>query len=189
LARAKKAAAQPASAARNAIAEKLARAGLRRDWDFVLHLPLRYEDETRVTAIADLEAGTEAQVEADVVRADVVYRGRRQLRVTVRDAGGAELVLRFLHFYPSQLKQLEVGRKVRAFGSVRGGLAGHEMVHPRVRPIGTEAALPTSLTPIYPAPEGVPQAWLRKRIARALQDVDIVEVLPGACLPPTRSPA
>jgi ATP-dependent DNA helicase RecG len=181
LARAKKAAAEPA-AARNAIAEKLARAGLKRDWDFVLHLPLRYEDETRVTAIADLVPGTEAQVEADVVRADIVYRGRRQLRVTVRDADGAELVLRFLHFYPSQLKQLEIGRKVRAFGSVRGGLAGNEMVHPRVRTIGTGAALPTSLTPIYPAPDGVPQAWLRKRIDRALQDVDIVEVLPGALL-------
>ncbi len=180
-ARTKRAAGDPAAAARNTIAAKLARAGLTRDWDFVLHLPLRYEDETRVTPIADLVPGSEAQVEAEVVTADVVYRGRRQLRVTVRDDSG-ELVLRFLHFYPSQLKQFEIGRRIRAFGSVRGGLVGAEMVHPRVRRIDAGDALPSALTPIYPAPEGVPQSWLRKRIDRALRDVDIVEVLPARLL-------
>jgi ATP-dependent DNA helicase RecG len=179
--RTKRVAGDPAAAARNTIAAKLARAGLTRDWDFVLHLPLRYEDETRVTPIAELVAGGEAQVEAEVVTADVVYRGRRQLRVTVRDDSG-ELVLRFLHFYPSQLKQFDVGRRIRAFGSVRGGLAGVEMVHPRVRRIEEGEVLPSALTPIYPAPEGVPQGWLRKRIDRALRDVDIVEVLPARML-------
>jgi len=177
----KRAAAPGADSSRNSIAAKLARAGLTRDWDFVLHLPLRYEDETRVTPIADLVPGVEAQVEAEVLGADVVYRGRRQLRVTVRDGTG-ELVLRYLHFYPSQLKQFEAGRRIRAFGAARGGLAGPEMVHPRVRAVDAGSALPTSLTPIYPAPEGVPQAWLRKRIDRALRDVDIVEVLPAALL-------
>ena len=180
-ARTKRPAGSTAVTARNTIAAKLARAGLTRDWDFVLHLPLRYEDETRVTAIAELAPGGEAQVEAEVVTADVVYRGRRQLRVTVRDGSG-ELVLRFLHFYPSQLKQFEAGRRIRAFGSVRGGLAGPEMVHPRVRRLEADDALPNALTPIYPAPEGVPQAWLRKRIDRALRDVDIVEVLPAPML-------
>ncbi|MGZ9029869.1 MAG: ATP-dependent DNA helicase RecG [Burkholderiaceae bacterium] len=163
------------------MAAKLARAGLTRDWDYVLHLPLRYEDETRVTPIAELVPGSEAQVEVEVVTADIVYRGRRQLRVTVRDDSG-ELVLRFLHFYPSQLKQFEIGRRMRAFGSVRGGLVGAEMVHPRVRRIDAGDVLPGALTPIYPAPEGVPQGWLRKRIDRALRDVDIVEVLPARLL-------
>jgi ATP-dependent DNA helicase RecG len=181
LARKKPAADDRAAASRSTIAAKLARAGLSRDWDFVLHLPLRYEDETQVTAIAALVPGAESQIEAEVLSADVVYRGRRQLRVTVRDDSG-ELVLRFLHFYPSQLKQFEAGRRVRVFGAVRGGLAGVEMVHPRVRVVVEDAALPTSLTPIYPAPEGVPQAWLRKRIDRALRDVDIVEVLPARLL-------
>ena len=115
-----------------------------------------------------------------MVTADVIYRGRRQLRVTVRDDSG-ELVLRFLHFYPSQMKQFEIGRRIRAFGSVRGGLVGAEMVHPRVR-TRRRRACPAALTPIYPAPEGVPQSWLRKRIDRALRDVDIVEVLPAALL-------
>ena len=141
------------AAPRNTIAAKLARAGLARDWDFVLHLPLRYEDETRVTAIADLVPGAEAQVEAEVLSADVVYRGRRQLRVTVRDDSG-ELVLRFLHFYPSQLKQFEAGRRVRAFGAVRGGLAGVEMIHPRVRAVIEDAPLPSRT---------VTRSWRRPR--------------------------
>ena len=163
----------------NTIAARLARAGLKSDWDFVLHLPLRYEDETRITPIVQLIAGNEAQVEAEVIAADVVYRGRRQLRVTVRDATGS-LVLRFLNFYSSQSKQMAVGRKLRIFGLVRGGLAGDEMIHPRVRASDFDTPLPRSLTPVYPSPEGVPQSWLRKRIDRALRDVDVDDVLPDA---------
>ncbi len=159
------------------MAARLAALGLKSDWDFVLHLPLRYEDETRVTAIAELVTGAEAQIEAEVVRAEVVYRGRRQLHVTVRDAGGV-LLLRFLHFYPSQLKQLAAGRRVRAFGAVHGGLAGAEMVHPRIRSVDIDAPLPKGLTPIYPTTAGVPQSWLRKRIERALRDVELRDLLP-----------
>ncbi len=146
-----------------------------------MHLPLRYEDETCITPIAQLVAGNEAQVEAEVIAADVVYRGRRQLRVTVRDETG-QLVLRFLNFYSSQIKQMAVGRRLRIFGTVRGGLAGDEMIHPRVRASDFANPLPRSLTPVYPSPEGVPQSWLRKRIDRALRDVDIQEVLPAVTL-------
>ena len=89
---------EASAAASNTIAARLARAGLISDWDFVLHLPLRYEDETRITPIAELIAGNESQLEAEVVSADVVYRGKRQLRVTVRDDTG-QLMLRFLNFY------------------------------------------------------------------------------------------
>ena len=143
-----------------------------------MHLPLRYEDETRITPIGELIAGNEAQVEAEVIAADVVYRGRRQLRVTVRDDTGP-LVLRFLNFYSSQTRQMTVGRRLRIFGMVRGGLAGDEMIHPRVRASDSATVLPRSLTPVYPSPEGVPQSWLRKRIDRALRDVDIQESLPA----------
>ena len=166
------------AAASNTIAARLARAGLISDWDFVLHLPLRYEDETRITPIAELIAGNESQVEAEVVSADVVYRGKRQLRVTVRDDTG-QLMLRFLNFYSSQIKQMAVGRRFRIFGLVRGGLAGDEMIHPRVRACNNADPLAKSLTPVYPSPEGVPQSWLRKRIDRALRDVDIDDVLPS----------
>ena len=172
--------AKEASAApSNTIAARLARAGLISDWDFVLHLPLRYEDETRITPIAELIAGQELQVEAEVLSADVVYRGKRQLRVTVRDESG-QLMLRFLNFYSSQIKQMAVGRRFRIFGSVRGGLAGDEMIHPRVRACHSAEPLSKALTPVYPSPEGVPQSWLRKRIGRALRDVDIDDVLPPA---------
>ncbi len=151
---------------------RLASIGLATDWDFVFHLPLRYEDETKLVTIAGLQRESEAQVEATVTACEVVYRGRRQLHVTVQDATGT-LVLRFLHFYPSQVKQLAVGQRVRVFGTVRGGLAGQEMVHPRVRGVGTAEALPTALTPIYPTVAGVPQSWLRRRIVRALGAVDL----------------
>ena len=166
------------AASSNTIAARLARAGLVSDWDFVLHLPLRYEDETRVTPIAELIPGHESQVEAEVVSADVVYRGKRQLRVAVRDETG-QLMLRFLNFYSSQIKQLAVGRRFRIFGLVRGGLAGAEMIHPRMRACDSGDPLSRSLTPVYPSPEGVPQSWLRKRIDRALRDVDIDDVLPA----------
>ena len=151
---------------------RLASIGLATDWDFVFHLPLRYEDETKLVTVAGLQRESEAQVEATVTACEVVYRGRRQLHVTVQDATGT-LVLRFLHFYPSQVKQLAVGQRVRVFGTVRGGLAGQEMVHPRVRGVGTAEALPTALTPIYPTVAGVPQNWLRRRIVRALGAVDL----------------
>ncbi|GAB4474886.1 MAG: ATP-dependent DNA helicase RecG [Burkholderiaceae bacterium] len=157
--------------------------GLHGDWDYLLHLPLRYEDETRITPIAQLAPGADAQVEGEIVDVEIVRRGRRQLVARLRDASG-ELLLRFLHFYPSQLKQLAVGRRVRAFGCVRGGALasdfGFEIVHPRVRPVDDGAPVPTALTPVYPTSAGVPQAWLRARIARALRDVDIDDTLPAA---------
>jgi ATP-dependent DNA helicase RecG len=173
------------------MAARLAAIGLRSDWDFVLHLPLRYEDETAVVPIDALREGTEAQVEATVTAADVVFRGRRQLHVTARDDGGGTLVLRFLHFYPSQLKQLAVGNRIRAFGAARGGLAGVEMVHPRVKVVRKGEPLPAALTPIYPTTAGVPQGWLRRRIERALQAVDLHDVLDAQRerwqLPPLRA--
>lgn len=167
------------AAAAPRIEAKLAALGLRCDWDFVLHLPLRYEDETRVTAIAALADGAEEQVEGTVTAADVVFRGRRQLHVQLQDASGT-LLLRFLHFYPSQLKQLAVGLRVRAFGSVRLGLGGAEMVHPRVRSVRGGEALPSALTPVYPTSAGVPQAWLRRRIAQALRAVELRDLLADA---------
>ena len=161
------------------MAARLAAIGLRSDWDFVFHLPLRYEDETIVVPIDALREGGESQIEATVTAADVVFRGRRQLHVTVQDESGT-LVLRFLHFYPSQLKQLAVGQRIRAFGAARGGLAGMEMVHPRVRSVRAGEALPNALTPIYPTTAGVPQGWLRRRIARALRDVELRDLLPDS---------
>src|SRR3569833_296770 len=120
---AKTAKAAPARAAK--LEDKLARLGLRSDMDLALHLPLRYEDETRIVSIreAGFMAGHAAQVEGTVTSCEVQFRPRRQLVVTIEDASGP-LVMRFLNFYGSQSKQLAAGARVRARGEVRQGLLG-----------------------------------------------------------------
>jgi len=150
-----------------------------RDWDFLLHLPLRYEDETQVVPITALLEQPHGQVEAEVIDTQLSVRGRRQLRVRVRDATG-ELQLRWVHFYASQQALMVPGQRLRIIGQARRGPLGLEMVHPRVRRIDAAAALPTHLTPVYPTTEGVPQAWLRKRIARALEQTPLHDLVPGA---------
>jgi len=101
----------------------------------VLHLPLRYEDETRVTQIAALVHGVSTQVEGEIIHNEVTFRPRRSLICQLQDSSGV-LHLRFLNFYPSQQKQLEVGKKIRALGEVRMGYFGMEMVHPKCRVAG-----------------------------------------------------
>jgi ATP-dependent DNA helicase RecG len=157
--------------------------GLRSDTDLALHLPLRYEDETRLTPLAALRDGTVAQVEGVVAECRVELRPRRQLIVRLHDAG-AELLLRFLHFYPSQQKAMAPGTRLRARGEVRGGFFGLEMVHPVVKPVGENAPLPQSLTPVYPGSAQLPQAYLRKAVAAALARAPLHELLPPPLLPP-----
>lgn len=159
----------------------LARLGLARQEDLLLHLPLRYEDETRLTPIAALVHGSTAQVQATVLRAEVVGRGRRALQVQVADDSG-ELQLRFLHFYPSQLAQLQPGRLVRAFGELRVGLFGREMVHPRYRMVSADTPLPDRLTPVYPTVAGLGQAAIRRAIDQALAACTWQDTLPSALL-------
>jgi ATP-dependent DNA helicase RecG len=163
-----------------ALQARLAKLGLTRRDDLVLHLPLRYEDETSVTLIDAALPGSPVQVEAEVLDVSVQFRPRRQLVVRVADASG-ELVLRFLNFYGSQTKQLETardnGRRLRIFGEIRHGFLGAEMVHPRYRPVADDEALPCSLTPVYPTTAGVSQNALRKLIGKALGEADLGELL------------
>ncbi|MBL8488991.1 MAG: ATP-dependent DNA helicase RecG [Rhodocyclaceae bacterium] len=167
-----------------ALAEKLHRLGLRRLHDLVLHLPLRYEDETRITPLAEALPGVAAQFEVEVVDCEIAYRPRRQLVARVRDASDplACLVLRFLNFYPSQQKQLQPGRRLRVFGEVRNGFLGPELVHPRTRVVEAGDALPPALTPVYPTTAGLAQSVLRRLVARALADADLGDTLPEALL-------
>ena len=157
----------------NTGAARLARLGLRTDMDLALHLPIRYEDETQVLPIreAGFMGGNSAQVEGVVTECDIQYRPRRQLVVTIADDSG-QLVMRFLNFYGSQVKQLAAGTRVRARGEVRHGFFGAEMVHPTYKVVQEGDPLPQSLTPVYPAGEGLSQAYLRKAIANALTRVD-----------------
>ena len=151
-----------------AVGAKLAKLGLRSRFDLILHLPLRYEDETRVTPIATLVDGVFAQVEGVIESADIQYRPRRTLVVKIADASGV-LTLRFLNFYGSQVKGLAEGKRLRVSGEARTGFVGAEMIHPRYREVSEGAPLPQALTPVYPATAGVGQATLRRIIVAAIE--------------------
>ena len=161
---------------------RLEKLGLVRDWDFALHLPLRYEDETSVTPIGSLAVNTHAQIEGRVADQRFVRTGRgQQLQAVVEDSTGS-ITIRFLHYFPSIQKQLAVGSTVRLYGEPREGYyGGREMVHPRIKSgKAAETELPKALTPVYPAGEGIQQRWLRKRIDRALLDLDLTDLVPEA---------
>jgi len=153
-----------------ALAEKLARIGVLRDADLVLHLPLRYEDRTQLRPLAAVGSGETVQTEGVVVSAEIQYRPRRQLVCLLRDPdrGDQTLVLRFFSFYPSHQKSLTVGTRVRVFGDVRDGYFGPEIVHPQFSVVVPDAPLPDRLTPVYPTTAGLSQDTLRKVIERAL---------------------
>ncbi len=159
-------------------AARFARLGLRVASDFVLHLPIRYEDRTRIVPIAAARDGRPAQVEGVVVRSEIVMRPRRMLRVELRD-DSASVSLRFFHFYGSQAKLFAEGARVRAFGEVRAGLFGAEMVHPQCRVVRLGEPLPQTMTPVYPTVSGLGQARLRKAIDEALDDLDWDETVPA----------
>lgn len=161
---------------------RLEKLGLVRDWDFALHLPLRYEDETSVTPIGSLAVNTHAQIEGRVADQRFVRTGRgQQLQAVVEDSTGS-ITIRFLHYFPSIQKQLAVGSTVRLYGEPREGYyGGLEMVHPRIKSgKAAETELPKALTPVYPAGEGIQQRWLCKRIDRALLDLDLTDLVPEA---------
>ena len=152
-----------------ALAARLARLGVTSVADLLFLLPLRYEDRTRVTALGALTPGTRATVEGEVQLTEVAYRRRRQLLTRISDGSGF-LTLRFFYFSGSQQQGLARGTRLRAFGEVRRGPLGLEMVHPEYRRLTSEAApLEETLTPIYPLTEGVPQGRLRALIGQALE--------------------
>ena len=160
-----------------AVQEKLARIGIRQLSDLVTHLPLRYEDETRIVSIHDALSGETVQVEGTVVETQIKFRPGRQLICEIDDGSG-RLMMRFFNFYPSQKAALAPGAKVRVMGEIRQGFFGAEMVHPRFRIVRTEVPLPQALTPVYPTTAGLGQEVLRKLAARALVEADLADALP-----------
>jgi ATP-dependent DNA helicase RecG len=157
--------------------KQLDKLGLKSELDLVLHLPLRYEDETRLARLRDVHAGDTAQVEVEVLASEIQFRPKRILVCRTRD-GDDELTLRFFNFYPSQLRQLAPGVRLRVMGELRRGFFGAEMIHPRYRVVRGEEPLPESLTPVYPSTAGLAQPVLRKLIARALAAADLSDPLP-----------
>jgi len=158
------------------------RLGLTRDIDLALHLPLRYEDETRLTLLREARDGQTVQVEGVVRDNRIEARGRRQLIVRLHDGSG-EVLLRFLNFYGSQQKSWGAGVRLRVRGELRSGFFGREMVHPQVRIVQEGAPLAQALTPVYPTTAGLPQAYLRKAVAAGLARAPLDELIPPALLP------
>ncbi|WP_278535643.1 ATP-dependent DNA helicase RecG [Delftia acidovorans] len=173
--------AAPAKPAASAAQKALQKMGLVRDIDLALHLPLRYEDETRITALRNAREGDTVQIEATVTHSEVQLRPRRMLKVTVDD-GTAECVLTFFSFYPSHQKTLSVGARLRIRGEVKGGFWGRQMLHPAFRAAGGD--LPTALTPVYPTVAGLPQAYIRRAAATAMLRADLSDTLPQGEHPP-----
>lgn len=177
------------------LADKLARLGVHVLSDLLYHLPLRYEDRSKITLIGTLRPGDAAVVEGTVEIAETVIRRRRMLLVRISDGSGA-LTLRFFHFNLSQATALARGTRLRCYGEARSGAVGLEMVHPEYHLLKDTAIPPeeTALTPIYPATEGVGQAKLRALTGQALQILNqdpavLLELLPDELLQQTHMPA
>ena len=186
-----------ATKAPSALQKALHKLGLRSDLDFALHLPLRYEDETQITPLAQAQManmGQEVQIAGVVRHSEVLLRGRRQLVIVLEEEGsGASCQLRFFNFYPNQQKAWSVGTRLRVRGVLQGGRFEAYMLHPAVKIFDAQNHLPTALTPVYPASAGLPQAYLRKAIASALarcqQQGLLAETLPRFSASNQQNPA
>jgi len=153
-----------------ALVASLARLGLERVQDLWFHLPLRYEDKTRITPIADLRVGERAQVEGVVEAVERGFRYRPQLKVAIGDASRQTLLLRFFHFNRAQAEQLLPGARLLCYGEIRHGAQGLEMVHPSYQRQSGEAAaaVDEALSPVYPTTEGLGPKRLAGVIGKAL---------------------
>lgn len=165
-----------------ALSAKLAECGVFRVEDLLFHLPLRYQDRTRVTPIGAARDGEDVVIEGVIRGADVAFQRRRSLVVRVQDATGT-LTLRFFHFSAAQKNNLQVGTRLRCFGQLRRGSSGLEMFHPEYRPVATdEDAVEEALTPVYPTTGGIGQNQWRKLCEQAvarLQNAPPADLLPA----------
>jgi len=153
-------------------------------FSLVMHLPIRYIDETIVTPICDIQMGVLSQLEAEVIRAEIVYKPKKMLIVQVKDTSGS-LQLRFLHFYPSQMKMFEAGSRIRILGEARHNLFAFEMIHPQCKLIKDGDVLPEALTPIYSLVAGVGQKTVKDAIHKLFIHVDLKNYLKDLFLPAT----
>ncbi|WP_295878262.1 ATP-dependent DNA helicase RecG [uncultured Thiohalocapsa sp.] len=158
------------------LAERLHKLGIHTAADLLFHLPARYQDRSRLRALAELRDGDEALVEGVVEDAQIAHGRRRSLKVWLRDAAGGGLMLRFFHFSRAQMDGMRIGARLRCFGEVRQGPQTLEMVHPEVQYQPADAAdgsaggaaVDVPLTPIYPSTEGMQQITWRGLTDQAL---------------------
>ena len=165
------------------LAAKLEKIGLHSLQDLLFHLPLRYEDRTRITTIRDLMAGTHTNIIGEVTGSQIMQGKRRMLLVTLNDGTGS-INLRFFHFTASQKNNLVVGTSIRCYGEINRGVRGFEIVHPEYKPLDNDQALTPveeTLTPVYPTTDGLRQISLRNLTEQALIRLErghVEELLP-----------
>src|SRR5690242_3718848 len=175
-----------------AMQQSLQKLGIARVQDLWFHLPLRYEDRTRITAIRDLRIGEAAQVEGVVEAVETGFRYRAQLRVAITDDSHETLVLRFFHFRRVQIERLLPGTRLRCYGEARHGAHGPEMVHPQYQILQGVSEVEERLTPVYPTTEGLGQQRLRSIIGKALArlpDEASLELIPESLREPLHLPS
>ena len=152
-----------------ALEKKLAAIGITSIQDLLFHLPLRYEDRTRITLAARAQIGEYMQFEGEVTSCDLQFGKRRSLRCSLRDSSGS-MTLRFFHFSAAQKDSLAVGTQLRVYGEVKHGRAGFELFHPEYKPLSQASQeVSDTLTPIYPTTEGLMQPRLRSIIGQAVE--------------------
>jgi len=170
------------------VAERLRKLGIETVQDILFHLPLRYQDRTRMLPIAGLSAGDEGQIEGEVSEARIGYGARRSLKVWLNDGTGG-IMLRFFHFGRNQTAVFKPGARLRCFGEVRTGPLSLEMVHPEYRLLTDEEKTPPEmgLSPVYPTTDGLQQPTWRSLTDQVLAlfeggDNRLQELLPGESL-------
>ncbi|TDF35571.1 ATP-dependent DNA helicase RecG [Alteromonadaceae bacterium M269] len=169
------------------VAEKLNRLNITTVQDLLFHLPLRYEDRTRICPIGDALAGMHVSVSGEVKSCDVQFGRKRMLVVRISDNTGS-LTLRFFHFSAAQKNNLSEGTVIQCFGEIRRGKYGLEMMHPEYKKIqeGTTQSVSDTLTPVYPTTDGLKQASLRQLTEQALTMLEkgaLAELLPEGLYP------
>tara|TARA_R110002072_G_scaffold269868_3_gene429600 strand:- start:152177 stop:154303 length:2127 start_codon:yes stop_codon:yes gene_type:complete len=176
------------------LVERLAALHIKSVQDLLFHLPMRYQDRTRVAQLGRVRLGQDVMLEADILSTDIEFGRRRSLVCRIKDSTGM-ISLRFFHFSAAQKNLLSPGNRIRCFGEIRSGKTGYEIYHPEYQVLqpGVTAPLADSLTPIYPATEGLQQVRLRALIDQALammlNQSTLVDWLPDNVLRSYRFPA
>ncbi len=161
-----------------ALAIKFSGIGVSTYWDLLLHIPIRYEDLTKVYSITDVKVGSVAQVEGEILSAKVVNKRSKQLQIQITD-GNEIITLIFFHFYPNYASQYQVGKKIRAFGEVKAGFGiAKSIIHPKIQSVTHAPNLSNTFTPVYGTTNGLKQNQIVKLVEEALLLLDKIDILP-----------
>jgi len=157
--------------------KKLKKLGILNSLDLLLHIPLRYVDETKIDLIKDIRPGSMCQIEAKIISIEVSYRPRKNLTVYVQDVSG-DLKLRFINFYSSQIKQFKEGKSLRVYGEIKSNSFLFEMVHPKYEFISIDTPLKDFYTPVYKSTEGLSQKLIFKLVQKVFKQENLNEQYP-----------